>query len=142
MPLVTTSAGTREATGEVQSGFAHIPPRAYVRTEALVTGRDTLLGWDCMRCPNSCPGDDLSFQEGTADSPGALAPSNSPGSEPSALPAAPACPAPQRGPEPTTDPEEERFRDPAEGMPPPGHPLSALCLAAFVGGCPTGLTVP
>ncbi|XP_017496165.3 transforming acidic coiled-coil-containing protein 3 isoform X2 [Manis javanica] len=68
MPLVTTSAGTREATGE----------------------------------------------EGTADSPGALAPSNSPGSEPSALPAAPACPAPQRGPEPTTDPEEERFRDPAE----------------------------
>lgn len=68
MPLVTTSSGTTEATGE----------------------------------------------EGTTDSSGALAPSNSPGSEPSALPATPACPAPQRGPEPTMDPEEEHFRDPAE----------------------------
>ncbi|KAK2490161.1 hypothetical protein MC885_013438 [Smutsia gigantea] len=68
MPLVTTSAGTTEATGE----------------------------------------------EGPTDSSGAPAPSNSPGSEPSALPATPAHPA-QRGPEPTTDPGEEHFRDPAEG---------------------------
>lgn len=87
----------------------------------MVTGGHTAaphLGPATVRDAQAEPprGPPPSFQEETANSPGAAALASSSGSEPAAQPADPAPPALQGGPEPVLDLSEEHFRDPAEGM--------------------------
>ncbi|XP_019513633.1 PREDICTED: transforming acidic coiled-coil-containing protein 3 isoform X1 [Hipposideros armiger] len=125
IPVMQTAAGT---TGEVRSVCPSMSISSHCHHYLhMVTGwRESSGDGEHTAAPHPGPATVLdaqtepprwpspSFQEETANSPGAAAPSSSPGSEPTASPADPAPPTPQAGPEPGLDQSEEYFRDPAE----------------------------